>query len=118
MYDYWAELIRIKDGDSVVVRIDHGFEPLQSTRTLRLARIDTAKLGTPDGDAAASWLAARFAGAGGHLILHTIQVKDHAKQEHYGRWLAELFDGPTNLNDALVASGLASYWNGEGPHPR
>jgi endonuclease YncB( thermonuclease family) len=101
----------------VDLRIQH--HRLIRTEKLRFARLDAAKKGTVDGDAAVALDVASIpVGA-----VFTLETTHNDRRENYGRLLADLwFQDPagtwTNLNDLLVARGLATYWNGEGPRPR
>jgi endonuclease YncB( thermonuclease family) len=123
VYDYQFDLDEFQDGDSIIITVDLGWDPITTRRKLRLNRIDCPPLGTVRGDAALDWLRSRLEQIPrSQRIVQSIKLKtvDRAKQEKWGRWLAELWDGgigATNLNDELVALGLAAYWNGEGPHP-
>jgi endonuclease YncB( thermonuclease family) len=128
-------MVRNVDGDTVVVDIvfpayvsnrdqqlmaDLRIEGHKLIRTekLRLARIDAAKKGTADGDAAVALdLSSIPLGTA-----FTMETTHNDRRENYGRLLADLWfaeDGTwVNLNDRLVERGLATYWDGEGARPR
>lgn len=124
-FDYAAADCRVIDGDTVEVSLtftaDMGFGG-KSVNTLpaqriRLAGLDCKPLKTPQGDAATAWLRERTAGP-----LRVATVKNglgRDKHEKFGRWLCFLFAGeePSSLNEQMVAAGLASPWDGRGPHP-
>ena len=45
LYHYRARLLRVVDGDTIDVELDHGFERMRSTRRLRLLGVDTPERG-------------------------------------------------------------------------
>lgn len=77
MHEYKAIIERAVDGDTYILLIDVGFDILTRQR-VRLSRINTPELSTPEG------------------------------KDVYGRYLAEvtLEDG-TNFNDYLLEKGFA-----------
>lgn len=114
MYEYRAKILRVVDGDTLDVEISLGFDIYKRER-LRLNRINTPEVRGADsarGKQASSRVAA-LAPVGSTVMIRTI--KD--SQEKYGRYLAEVFieqkSAPLmNLNDALVAEGLAVAYDG------
>lgn len=103
MYSYAANLRRVIDGDTVVLDLDLGFRLWRENESYRLARIDAPELrDEPAGPAARDALAAHL-GAAASLMVQT------SRADKYGRWLVELYADGRNVNDWLVASGLASY---------
>lgn len=107
MYEYRAALVRVIDGDTLVVVLDLGFD-VKLKQTLRLAGINTPELHAADATARAKAKAARERLASlvgtGDLTIRT--VKD--AREKYGRYLAHVVlpDGMT-ANDVLLAENLA-----------
>lgn len=115
MYTYRASVVRIIDGDTVVLSCDLGMFVYHQT-TVRLLGINAPEVvGTqkPAGLAAKAYLESR-APAGTPLIIQT-QLDEGDK---YGRLLATLYllDG-TNLNEDMIASGHAAAYDGTGPRP-
>ena len=110
-----STITRVVDGDSVVARVsrDIGFHGVTTfEQKLRLNRINCPPAGTDVGDAATAFVVAKVTPG---VIVDIETVKPYK----YGdEWMAEvtLPDG-SNLSDALVAAGLALYWNGTGPRP-
>lgn len=101
-YRYRAQLIRVIDGDTVVLDIDVGFR-LRGTMPVRLAGINTPELSEPAGKDARLWVIGWFAG---HAWVTVETEKD---PEKYGRWLGRVYrDGDEqSLNDHLITAGLA-----------
>lgn len=105
-YTYRANLIRVIDGDTVVVNVDLGFH-CSITATLRLKGIDCAELKAKDPKTRQAAVAARdhWQTYGQHLTVRTY------RDDKYGRLLAEVWT-PSGMmvNHDLVAEGLAQPW--------
>jgi endonuclease YncB( thermonuclease family) len=76
---------RLVDGDTLIVRIDLGFEVWKSQR-LRLHQVNAPELHTPDGEKALQLLA-RLLKTGQQVVLRTYKV------DIYGRYVADIFFG-------------------------
>lgn len=98
MFTYTAELVRVIDGDTVVLDIDLGFHTWRRGERYRLARINAPELKTPDGPAARDHLSS---------LLGIPLVASTSKADNFGRYLVELSVGGLNLNDAMMADGFA-----------
>jgi len=108
-----STITRVVDGDSIVARLtrDIGFHgTVTFDQHLRLNRINTPPANTDAGKAATAYVKNRIG------IPADITT---TKAYKYGdEWMAEVvFPDGTNLSDALVAAGLAAYWDGTGPRP-
>lgn len=101
MYEYQAKVVRVVDADTVWFDVDLGFD-VRRKDSFRLYGINAPELGTPEGVAAKDWLVARLPV---ESVVHITTNKD--KREKYGRYLATIFVGGINLNEALVAAGHA-----------
>jgi micrococcal nuclease len=104
----------VVDGDTLDLSVDLGFGVFKLDR-FRLNRINTPEVRGADAarGKAASRRVEALAPVGSTVMIRTI--KD--SQEKYGRYLAEVFiEQPgvhtLNLNDALVAEGLAVAYSG------
>lgn len=94
MYEYAAKVIRVKDGDTVVLDIDLGFKTTVQ-EVFRLygpdpsgdMGINAPELSTESGQAAKKFLEDMLTKQDGSLIIHTI--KD--RKEKYGRYLAVIY---------------------------
>lgn len=108
-----ATVVRVVDGDTLVVRLtrDIGFHgSVVFEQRVRLAGINTPPVSTERGRAAAAWVERNTLG------LVTVAT---LKPYKYGdEWVATiaLADG-RDVSDELVALGLAYVWNGRGPRP-
>lgn len=119
MYTYKAHVLKIVDGDTVDIEIDLGFD-IRTVQRVRLAGINAAEHNTAAGQEAIKWLQGRL------LLGSEVVVKSNKPGggDKYGRYLAVIIpvdeqDGVVNgsINDALIASGHAVPWNGQGPKP-
>ena len=110
-YKYRASLVRVIDGDTIVVNIDLGLGVWVCNQYLRLYGIDTPELRGQEREAG---LRAR------QFVCHALKCSEIVIETHkgdskgkYGRWLATVWYKPvltdkfTNLNSALVDDGQA-----------
>lgn len=118
MYEYRATCITVKDGDTVDIITDLGFDVKFGMR-LRLAGIDTPEIhgNISDTELLAGTNAKRYVETciAGKEITITTQ-KD--KQEKFGRYLADVYfvDDKGNkrwLNQELIQKGYARPYQGE-----
>lgn len=111
-YRYRATVVRVIDGDTVVLDFDLGMH-IGIVQSCRLLGINAAEHGTEAGDAATAYLSALLK-PGTEVIAHT--QKDQT--EKYGRYLVEiaLLDGLV-MNQQMLATGHALPWDGKGTRP-
>lgn len=110
MYTYKAAVVRIVDGDTLIVDIDLGFGVWLKGQSVRLAKINAPELRGPTkeaGIAAKDFLT--------KLILNKwVQIRIEKGKEKYGRWLATvLIEEDKNLieiNKKMVAEGYANKY--------
>lgn len=105
MFEYNAIVRSIYDGDTLRADLDLGFNVWAKNEPLRLYGINTPELrGETLTEARKSrdWLLEQIP-IGTEIIVKTI--KD--KKEKYGRYLAIIYVDGRNLNEELVANGLA-----------
>ncbi len=111
MFKYFAELIRIIDGDTFVATIDLGFKTHRK-ETVRLAGINTPESRTRNLEEKKHGLAAKK--ALGDMLTSCkeliIEVKEVGK---YGRALGVVYADGTNLNFELIDRGYAYPYSGE-----
>ena len=100
MYEYRARLVRVVDGDTVVLDVDLGWGVWLHGQHCRLRGIDAPERYTPDGPRATEYLEAIIGDA---LIIKT----DVDKTGSFKRMLVTLFRDGRNLNDQMVSSGNA-----------
>lgn len=120
MFQYEAKIIMIKDGDTLKLDIDLGFN-VHVIEVARLARIDTPE--------SVNYGAKGIDDPAKNYIMEncppgSVCVVNISRQEKYGRWLADVYfqPGETNrvnilknprvLNDELVREGLAVAYDG------
>jgi len=117
MYEYMATVVSAYDGDTIRADIDLGFNIIMRNQAIRFMGIDTPEVRgeeRPEGLVARDFVRERIMGK--RVMLRTF--KDTSGK--YGRWLAEVFyrkggvvvaadqlDSLTNLNEELLAAGLA-----------
>jgi micrococcal nuclease len=105
LYHYKATVTNVYDGDSITVILDYGFNLKRLEVKVRLWGIDTPEIRgeeRPDGLVSQAWLREKLP-EGTEVILKT----HYDKTGKYGRILAEVFLDGVNLNDQLLAEGLA-----------
>jgi len=78
MYTYAIRLLRVVDADTIRADVDCGFRIWLHDVALRLLRIDAPEKATPEGKAAAVWLAQYLMGK--QLVATTY------KGDSFGRW--------------------------------
>lgn len=106
-YQYQAHVVRVIDGDTIVVQVDLGFK-IWAEKTLRLARINSPELSTPAGIIARDYVNKYLLINNSGMIVFTSK-----KLDIYGRSIAEVQikseAEEAFLSDLVVASGNAVY---------
>ena len=118
-YVYVAEIVDWTDGDTVKVDVwiflDFGFHNYQHNlfkQSMRLMGIDTPEKGKPNAKEA-TLFSKIHAPVGTEVILKTYKMPTgYTSTEKYGRYLADVYIRDENLNEALVAAGLAVEYDG------
>ena len=128
MYQYFATLVRVIDGDTLVVSVDLGFK-IKHQITCRLRGINCPEMSTDAGKTAKSFVERDIVPGQGLLI-------ETYKTEKYGRYLADVWyklphlkiqpltestditpdylSQLTNLGISLFEAGLAKHYDGTG----
>jgi micrococcal nuclease len=101
MFEYQAKLVRVIDGDTLVLDVDLGFH-VSIREKFRLAGINAPEVDTAEGREAKKFIASQV--DGGIIVIRTEKA---LKQEKYGRWLATILVGDVIINDLMVQSGHA-----------
>lgn len=101
MYHYRVTLVRVVDGDTVILDLDLGFKLWRQGESYRLARIDAPEMSAAEGPVAKRALE--------QCLASKALTATTSKADKYGRWLVELFADSINVNDAMVANGQAAY---------
>ena len=109
LYWYKAELVRVVDGDTIIVNIDLGLNGQRNKVRLRFLEIDAAEMRGSEaeqGEAAKQHLKQLLPPEGGTVVIHT--HKD--VQDNWGRLLAEVFFGGRNIGHQMLEDGYAKRW--------
>jgi endonuclease YncB( thermonuclease family) len=85
MFEYSAQLVRLIDGDTLILDVDCGFNIILRER-FRLARINAPELVSISGMQAKTFAGLQLAKATALKI-----SSSRPRQEKYGRWLAEVY---------------------------
>tara|TARA_B100000424_G_C22874128_1_gene465456 strand:- start:228 stop:548 length:321 start_codon:yes stop_codon:yes gene_type:complete len=102
MYIYNAIIVSVYDGDTVTADIDLGFEVWLKGQKLRLLNINTPEV---RGKEKAEGIVSRDA-LRSRILGKEVKIKSDRKGK-YGRWLVEIFLDDENINNWLLAEGLA-----------
>jgi micrococcal nuclease len=105
LYTYAAVVVRWVDGDTVDLVVDLGFR-MQTKDRFRLSGIDTPERGQPNYHEATTFMET-LASPG-----TPVTIKTFGETEKYGRWLADIYAGDLNLNEAILRTGLAKPYDG------
>ncbi len=120
-YVYRAQVVKVHDADTIVLLCDLGFD-VRVRATVRVAGINAPELATPEGKRAQQWALGWLMGAGPDewpLVIASQKAATAIGTEKYGRWMAQVWrvsDG-TELGAALIAAGMAVFWDGHGAKP-
>ena len=108
MYEYEAEVIRVIDGDTIVLRIDLGFK-LSWKVSCRLHGIDCPELRSKS---ASERVAAKVAKdfTQGELAIGSTVLVYSIELDKYGRPLVDIFYGDKHLNEELVSNNHAKLY--------
>jgi len=100
LYTYHGTVLEVIDGDTLWVAVDLGFG-IGTTQKLRLRGIDAPEVDSTTGQEAKKFLEARFRKSNSILLTTS-------KSDKYDRYLADIYQGDTYLNQLLLDEGLAS----------
>ena len=106
IWTFPARLVRVIDGDTVVLDLDLGFYQWRLGRSYRLARIDAPELNTELGKVARAAVDAFLVGES--LLVKSLLAQT-SKADNFGRFIVELLADGENVSDWLVANGHAIY---------
>ena len=113
MYEYNCKIVRVIDGDSILVDIDLGFDTWRCGESIRLFGVDCPECRSRDPKEKAAGLAAKDFVKG---LLHdggtyTLTTKEKGK---FGRYLGVIMlSDKTSVNAALVTEHLAVPYHGQ-----
>lgn len=112
MFTYKATILKIVDGDTIDIEIDLGFD-IRTVQRVRLFGLNAPEHNTVAGQESITWMRNRLQ-LGAQV---TVSSAKPGGGDKYGRYLATIIDGAGSVNDALIASGHAVFWNGQGVKP-
>jgi len=107
LYTYKALCVSVYDGDSITLDIDLGFNHWMLNQKIRLFGIDTPEIRgpeRPDGLVSAERLRGLIEGK------DVLMVSHRDRTGKYGRWLATIYLGNTNINQLLLEEGWAKIY--------
>ena len=113
MYKYNCKIVRVIDGDSVIVDIDLGFNHFIHNESIRLYGCDTPECRTRDAtEKAAGLLAKKFVEEALHVGgTYKLQTEEKGK---FGRYLGTIYlTDETSINDVLIKERLAVSYFGQ-----
>lgn len=114
VYIYFANVIRVHDGDTLVIDWDLGRRTWARNQSLRVAGISARELSMPGGMEARDYLASLLP-VGTRVIIQSVKV-DHDPEDvmSFDRYVVvvQLPDG-RDLATVMVNEGLAVWWDGK-----
>ncbi len=113
MYEYNCKIVRVIDGDSIIVDIDLGFNHFIHNEPIRLYGVDTPECRTRDAqEKAAGLLAKKFVEDALHIGgTYKLETREKGK---FGRYLGTIFlTNNTSINSALISENLAVAYKGQ-----
>jgi endonuclease YncB( thermonuclease family) len=124
LWRYRAALKRVKDGDTIEVMVDLGFEIGFFTMAIRLLGLNCPKDGKnpePGGPEATAYTTQWCQSALDPQTpwpLRVVTAKNDQPDKYGERWLGRIERGDGRcLNDDLIAAGHAVAWDGRGTKP-
>ena len=114
MYEYQSKIVRVVDGDTIIVDIDLGFDVILKNQSLRLAGVDTPETRTKDilekkcGILAKEYVQSLLKKGDIHIIKTTLD-----KKGKFGRILADFRIGTVFLSELLIGKGYAAKYDGQ-----
>ena len=113
MYEYNCKIVRVIDGDSIILDIDLGFGLWIHGESIRLFGVDCPECRSRDAEEkAAGFLAKEFVEEALHVGgTYRLQTKEKGK---FGRYLGTIYlTDDTSINAALVTEHLAVPYTGQ-----
>lgn len=109
LYEYHATVIKIVDGDTVDLNVDLGFRIWNRDR-FRLLGINAPEVvgATHDAGIAAKQHLEQIMPIDSAVVIHS---EKPVSRDKYGRWLARLFLGDKDINQAMIDDGFAVEYN-------
>ena len=114
MYEYWATVVSVHDGDTVTLNVDLGFRTWRLAQHVRLAGISALELSMPGGIEAWGHLR-EILPVGTRVALRSYKAEaDPSDVMSFDRYVVMVrLPNGTDLADRLVLDGYAVWWNGK-----
>jgi len=112
MYEYECKIVRVIDGDSIVVDIDLGFGLWIHGESIRLFGVDCPECRSRDKEEKAAGLAAQRVVEKFLQVGETYTLNTQGKGK-FGRYLGTISDEIETVNKALVNEHLAVVYYGQ-----
>lgn len=117
MYEYWADVVNVHDGDTITVNIDLGFSTWRRNQRLRLAGISARELSKPGGPEARDYLQRLLQvgiGFGTRVTIRSLRdAADPSDVMSFDRYVVRVRDADgVDLAGRLVVAGYAVAWDG------
>ncbi len=110
-----CEVLSVHDGDTVRVRLAHGFSGVESRVLLRLVGINARELAEPGGREARDHLAELLPPGTGYAV-SGIRPDKYSSRIDGVLW-SPLLGDVVSVADRMVLDGHAAPWDGTGPRP-
>ncbi len=116
MYTYECKIIKVTDGDTVVIDIDLGFSVILANQKIRLAGIDTPESRTSNKEVKERGMLSKKKLAeklpvGSKQIVQTIKLDDN--DDKFGRILGVFSDTNGTVNQWMIDNNYAVNYSGE-----
>lgn len=113
MYEYWATVVNVHDGDTVTVDVDLGFSTWRRNQRLRLAGISALELSMPGGKEARNHLR-EVLPTGTRVTLRSYRAEaDPADLMSFDRYVVRLRSlTGVDVAEQLIHDGYAVPWDG------
>ncbi len=110
-----CEVLSVHDGDTVRVRLSHGFSGVESRVLLRLAGINCRELAEPGGRESRGHLVELLPPGTGYAV-SGIRPDKYSGRVDAVLW-SPLLSDVLSVADRMVLDGYAAPWDGTGPRP-
>lgn len=105
MYEYKCKLVRVIDGDTIVIDIDYGMDMWRHKVSVRLWGINAPEVRGPEkekGIESREWLLNKL------IDNPEFVIRTHKdKRGSFGRYLIDIWLGGVNINRQMVRDGMA-----------
>lgn len=108
-YSYNAKVVRVVDGDTVVLNVDLGFRTWHES-PFRMLGIDAPEINAAgtNGEDSRDWLRAVLP------VGLAVRIETQRSADKYGRWLATIWTGESgvSVNEASIEARMSRPYDG------